>query len=262
MLDRKKTLSKQQLRKLRKKILRQDGELSAPNFRPVEPYTDPYYLCPDDDDDTSTTTTTTDEPGSGLCADQIEDGFKYDFVLLYDNSCGLKKKDCNNLLEGVGLIISELLEGAGKNVRVQTMEIRPKKSSRTLVSFDDRKLQKNPDEYAQYVLDNGKCTGGGGGKTNLGKGVIYSIQICSDIYTKRNDLYIALMSAKKAFNLHDDRLDKIIVVSACKDTKRTHKICTLIADTLDEEVIDVYAVNLIHASSASNVILHLFRQAI
>merc|ERR1712130_554945 len=60
----------------------------------------------------------------------------------------------------------------------------------------------------------------------------------------KTDATKALLYAANTFNLNDERIDKIIIVSACMD-RRKHKICNKVKRTLDAKHIDVYAVNLI-----------------
>ncbi len=55
------------------------------------------------------------------------------------------------------------------------------------------------------------------------------------------------------FNVEDDRIDKLIIVSACKD-KRNIKLCDEIAPNLSDKGIDSYIVNLIDGSDANNTI--------
>eukprot|EP00487_Bulimina_marginata_P010845 TRINITY_DN6024_c0_g1_i1.p1 TRINITY_DN6024_c0_g1~~TRINITY_DN6024_c0_g1_i1.p1 ORF type:complete len:116 (-),score=33.30 TRINITY_DN6024_c0_g1_i1:78-425(-) len=109
-----------------------------------------------------------------------DDKHNDDFVLLFDNSCGLDDDDCEKLLEGVGHIISGLLDGG--DGRVQTMQMKDRGNAKTLVSFSNTELQKNPKEYADYIREHGECTNGGNGKTDVSK---------------------ALSDAANAFNLDD-----------------------------------------------------------
>jgi len=103
-----------------------------------------------------------------------------------------------------------------------------------VVSFDDDALQRDTASYIEYIRGDGlhaQCTGGGDGKT---------------------DVYKALGSAIDAFDLGDDRVDRIIVVSACQDTR--NKVCKKIPPRLTDGNIEALVVNLIDASEAANVI--------
>merc|ERR1712228_51884 len=68
----------------------------------------------------------------------------------------------------------------------------------------------------------------------------------------KTDLYQALNDAMLYFD--DDIMDKIIIVSGCMDYRDSH-LCTETVQKLKKKNIDVYAVNLIKASDANNVIL-------
>eukprot|EP01083_Nonionella_stella_P132388 402496_1 len=174
----------------------------------------------------------TPSPIQDICPYEVRDGYEFDFVILIDNSCGLDQDDCDNLLEGVGEIISTVLDDTDAT-RVAVKEIISRGNAHSVVDFDDTELQEDPVAFVQYVRNNAECTDDGEGKTDTAK---------------------ALSDAAKAFDLSDDRIDKIIVVSACKDT-RMMKLCKR-ADKLDARGIDVYAVNLIDASDAVNAITH------
>eukprot|EP01083_Nonionella_stella_P185384 675839_1 len=172
----------------------------------------------------------TNSPIQDICPYEVRQGNAFDFVILIDNSCGLSHDDCDTYLEGVGEIISTVLDDTDAT-RVAVKEIIPRGNANRLVDFDDDELQDDPVQFVQYVRRKGDCTEGGEGKTDTSK---------------------ALQDAIRAFDSEDDRIDKIIVVSACKD-KRSMKYCKR-APLLEEKGIDVYAVNLIDASDAKNVI--------
>lgn len=151
-------------------------------------------------------------------------------MLLIDNSCGLDSADCDALLQGVGELIWRISDDSD-TTRVQTMLISDKGHPTVLVPFDDDALQRDTAEYVEFVRQHGQCSGGGDGKT---------------------DAYKALSAAIDALDSKDDRVDRIIVVSACRDDRK--KVCKKLPQRLSQEHIDVYVVNLIDASEAANVI--------
>ena len=101
-----------------------------------------------------------------------------------------------------------------------------------IVSFEDKPEQKDRIKYAQKVRHHGQCMDGGNGNT---------------------DLKTALKVAKNEFDTTDDRIDRVIIVSACMD-EEPKTICEHIAPIYDEAGIEVWVVNLIRASDAENVI--------
>ena len=150
--------------------------------------------------------------------------------MLFDNSCGLSHADCGELLEGVGEIVSKVADQSEKT-RVQTMSFTENGPPEMLVSFTDDQLQSDPVKYVQFVRQYGQCTLGGNGQTDLGR---------------------ALKDAVLYFDDDDSRIDKIIVVSACQDTDS--RLCHKVAPHLDAKGVDLYAVNLVRGSKASNAI--------
>ena len=109
-------------------------------------------------------------PIEDICPYELRQGFKFDFIVLFDNSCGLSADNCDRFLEGVGEIIGTLSDKSDKT-RVQTMQFESKGAPSILVDFGNKALQRNPYEYARYIRHNGHCTAGGQGKTDLAKGV-------------------------------------------------------------------------------------------
>eukprot|EP01083_Nonionella_stella_P099656 280199_1 len=124
---------------------------------------------------------------------------KFDFIVMYDNTCGLKQSDCDEFLEGVGEIISRILDYPSS--RVQTLEFQTHGEPEIIIDFDEILLQKRPLEYIQTVRQNGECTEGG-------KGMI--------------DLKTAVDFAIDQLNPNDDRIDKIVIVSTCMDKNACH----------------------------------------
>jgi len=171
-----------------------------------------------------------------------------DFIVLYDNSCGLKEMDCYNLLEGVAEIIFNLLimsvpySSSSDNMewigtRVQTMEFNEYGPPNMVVSFDDIELQHDIYKYVDYVVNKGQCKEGGNGDT---------------------DLLQAVDDAMLYFDGKSKRKNTIIVVSGCKNTNNMEKLCGETVHRLHEYNIDLFAVNLIKSSNAKNVIIDRF----
>merc|ERR1712129_371193 len=155
-----------------------------------------------------------------------------DIILLYDDSCGQSFEDCGNMLSGINTIIAEFLSKSG--TRVQTMQFTQSGLPAVIVSFLDDELQNDIVKYTEVVSNFGECRNGGFGLT---------------------DLYTALNEAILYFDVDDYRKDIVIVVSACMDF-RNDLLCGETLERLDALNIDVYPVNLIKASGASNVILN------
>ena len=96
-------------------------------------------------------------------------------------------------------------------------------------------LQNNVQKLVDYVRQNGNCIENGNGNSDVFDGII---------------------SASQQF-IENDRNRKIIIINGCKDSDsnvfdfcQNEKI-----SILDDNKIDAYIINLIHASNASNVIL-------
>lgn len=172
----------------------------------------------------------TSPPIQDSCPYEIRKGLEFDFIVLYDNTCGLSQQDCNTFLEGVTEIVGSVLDYP--YLRVQTMQFEENCDPKTIVDFNDDELQNDKTKYAQKVRQDGECTDGGNGKT---------------------DLKAALLRAGRQFDLTDDRIDRLIIVSACMD-EEPREICQDIAARYDEAGIEVWAVNLIKASNADNVL--------
>eukprot|EP01084_Bolivina_argentea_P108190 193344_1 len=170
----------------------------------------------------------TRSPIRNICP--IEPDIEFDFIVLYDNSCGLSDDTCDELLEFVGEVISSILDTTNRT-RVQTMATTADDAPQVVVTFDNLNLQNNPLKYVQTVRQVGECTYGGNGMTNLDTAIIDGIF---------------------DFDLNDNRIDKFIIINACIDN--SDDICDLVAETLYEQEIDAYVVNFIELSDASNVI--------
>ena len=161
-------------------------------------------------------------------------GESFDYVVVYDNSCSLKEGDCTHFLDGVGEIISRIKDDDPKHSRVSVVEFRDH-SAEIIVSFYDTPLQRNVKRLINFVKDHGDCTLGDG-STDTMEGVLAAIAQFADTPKSRNR--------------------KIIIVSGCRDTKG--EVADFCADpdgkmgVLDGLGIDVYAVNLVKASSAKN----------
>ena len=84
----------------------------------------------------------------------------FDFIVLFDDSCGLKTKECQRLLDGVGLVVSSIFSNSKAN-RVQTMEFKGNGAPKVLVAFEDGEFQGNAAGYTQYIKYNGQCSGYG-----------------------------------------------------------------------------------------------------
>ena len=170
-------------------------------------------------------------PVEDVCPFEIDQGYKFDFVIIYDNSCGLKVKDCDNYIEGVANIISKILDET-KSTRVQTMEIKPSGNPKTIISFRETTFQANPSKYLSYFRQTAECMEGGHGQTDAAK---------------------AISVAANFLDANDDRIDKMIIISACMDDRKK-KICRKLNDILWNKQIEVFVVNLVKASNAENVI--------
>merc|ERR1712228_307584 len=158
-------------------------------------------------------------------------GYKFDFLVILDNSCGLKTKDCDNYIEGAANIISQILD-ASESTKVQTMEMKSNGKAKTIISFRETSYQTNPSKYLSYFRQTAECNEGGNGQTDAAK---------------------AISDAANAFNIYDARIDKLIIISACMDDRKK-KICRKVNDQLWNKQIEVFVVNLITASKAQNVI--------
>eukprot|EP00486_Rosalina_sp_Unknown_P016086 CAMPEP_0201595166 /NCGR_PEP_ID=MMETSP0190_2-20130828/192255_1 /ASSEMBLY_ACC=CAM_ASM_000263 /TAXON_ID=37353 /ORGANISM="Rosalina sp." /LENGTH=2178 /DNA_ID=CAMNT_0048055055 /DNA_START=34 /DNA_END=6570 /DNA_ORIENTATION=- len=172
----------------------------------------------------------TTSPVKNSCPYEIRKGLKFDFIVLYDNTCGLSEENCDKFLEGVTEIIGSVLDYP--HLRVQTMQFEEDGDPKTIVEFENESYQKDKTKYAQKVRKDGECTDGGDGNT---------------------DLKTALLRAGRQFDLTDDRIDRVIIVSACMD-EEPGTICGHIADGYDGAGIEVWAVNLMKASGADNVL--------
>ena len=172
----------------------------------------------------------TSSPIKKSCPYEIRKNLKFDFILLFDNTCALSQQDCNTFLEGVTQIIESVLDYP--YLRVQTMQFEQDNDPKTIVGFDNDELQRDKTKYAQKVRQDGDCKNGGVGKT---------------------DLKAALLRAKTQFDLTDDRIDKVIIVSVCMD-EDPDTICGHIASEYNDADIQVWPVNLIKASNAGNAV--------
>ena len=169
-------------------------------------------------------------PVKESCPYEIGKGLKFDFIVLFDNTCGLSEGDCDIFLNGITEIVGSILDYPYS--RVQTMQFEEEGDPTIVVSFDDEPEQKDRTKYRQRVYDDGECMHGGDGDT---------------------DLKTALKVAKNEFDITDDRIDRVIIVSACMD-EEPKAICEHIAPKYDDAGIEVWVVNLIRASDADNVI--------
>eukprot|EP01084_Bolivina_argentea_P249758 418256_1 len=157
-----------------------------------------------------------------------------DFVILFDNSCGLETSDCRNMLEGIGELVMEILDDGSNATRVQTIQFNEDHTTDVIVSLDSA-YQQNRAMYFDFLLNNGECEGGGGDQTGY--------------------LKPAIMQSVAAMDQTDNRLDKLIIVSACKDMAIIGKRrllesgiqCDLLRTQLNMRDIDTYVVNLVKA---------------
>ena len=203
----------------------------APTTMPSESPTLEPTLSPTKNPTPEPTPRPTESPIRENCPYEFQSGHKFDFQILYDNTCALTTNDCEQFLEGISEIASLLLDYP--NSRIQTLEIQPNGSPNTLVGFTDIPLQQDIMSYVQYIRQFGSCTQDGVGNI---------------------DLNSALEDAKLYFDPNDDRIDKIIIVSACVDTNQDNELCDSTAPGLDGNGIDVYMINMIKASDAVNSI--------
>eukprot|EP01084_Bolivina_argentea_P053979 99010_1 len=67
----------------------------------------------------------------------LRDERNYDFIIMYDNSCGLNTSECNAILYGVGELVFAFIGDDDTHTRVQTMEFNANGSTRILVGFND-----------------------------------------------------------------------------------------------------------------------------
>ncbi len=67
----------------------------------------------------------------------LRDGRNYDFIIMYDNSCGLDFNECDVLLEGVGELITSFIDDDDTHTRVQVMEFNSDGYINNIVGFDE-----------------------------------------------------------------------------------------------------------------------------
>ena len=146
-------------------------------------------------------------------------GSAFDVVIFLDNSCGLDDDDCSDLLEGVGDIIGDILDYP--IIRVSTLLFGAnRKDIKILIDFDDIDLQQDADKYERYIRQNGQCSKGGDGETNL---------------------YAAIRKILPMLNRR--KRTKFVIISNCMDD---FKVCK-ITKKMHSHHIDSYIVNLFDA---------------
>ena len=95
---------------------------------------------------------------------QSRQSARFDVIVLIDNSCGLSSHDCDDLLHGVGSIISLLLN---PSTRVQTMQIETSGAAKIIVGFVEDDYQQDASEYIEQIRQRGQCIEGGDGHIDL-----------------------------------------------------------------------------------------------
>ena len=160
-------------------------------------------------------------------------GFSFDYVIVYDNSCGLEQEDCDTFLDGIGEIISRIKDDDPNDSRVAVIQFTDDIAN-ILIDFDSV-LQNNVRQLINEVKNNGDCTQGTG-NTDVLDGVLYAAGQFQD----------------------NDRQRKIIIVSGCKDNENNINGFCNDPDgkkrILDNQGIDAYIVNLVKASDSTNKI--------
>ena len=174
--------------------------------------------------------TTTNEPTlpptTSICGDGIRNGRQFDFVVLYDNSCGLSEESCEAFLDGIGKIVETLMNNELDSVAV--VEFTESQDTVVVVDFDDP-LQNDVTAYVEYIKSFGECTDGGNGTTDLLSGI--------------EQAYVR-------FDPNNGHEQKIIIVSACEDVQ-TDEDCDTIKPILDHSGKDVYAINIVNGAKQS-----------
>ena len=160
-------------------------------------------------------------------------GESFDYTVVYDNSCGLSQSTCDQLLDGVGEIISAIKDDSSRHSRVSVIEFTDHEA-RVVVRFEDAALQRDAAKLIHFVKHNGRCTGGGDGVTDTLEGVL----------------------AASAQYEDERRIRKLILINGCRDTEGDiHDFCGKYGgkmEFVDNRGIDVYVVNLVKISKAKN----------
>eukprot|EP01083_Nonionella_stella_P293938 999475_1 len=179
----------------------------------------------------STTTATT---SNHICEEMLDHGYYYEFIVLYDNSCGLNDDDCNELLDGIAELIRSLVDEGDTKSKVQTMEFNADGTTRVVVGFHDDVYQTDVSQYADYIQTEGHCKSGGQGTTQI---------------------VPAINDAISYFD-QQDAIKKVITVSTCADTTgadlHDENCNSNLKKALDTAHIDHYAINIAEKGSASN----------
>ncbi len=75
--------------------------------------------------------------------------------------------ECNKFLDGIGEIITPLIDDDDTHTRVQTMEFDEDDSANIVIGFDDIMYQTNSNLYVNKIKDEGECMDGGFGEIEL-----------------------------------------------------------------------------------------------
>ena len=117
----------------------------------------------------------TDFPKCDILADSYYDnmyGMDYciEFVILYDNSCGMKQYKCDEMITGVAEIAKTLMANTNK-ASVAVLEFTESDMVNIVVDMHEFGLQSDAWELAEKIQQNAQCNQGGNGNLDLRNGL-------------------------------------------------------------------------------------------
>eukprot|EP01083_Nonionella_stella_P178695 632043_1 len=167
----------------------------------------------------------TNPPTTAICQPLLDQDVRYEYALLFDNSCKLSEQNCDALIDGMTNVVTLIKNDNSKVSRLTYITFGEDDDDvNVLIEMDDNSYQRNVDEIITKIKQSDECGGNGDGQTDLSTAIEVAVH--------------RLVTLGR-----DDAQKKVIVLSQCKDT--TYQLCGSdgVEGDLNEYNIDTFMIN-------------------